>query len=355
MATSANSQSSNRERKVPVRHRSLALAIVVVVLASLSLAAQSAPSPKRSTSGTAAKWTPPRTPDGQPDLQGMWTNATYTPLQRPANQGTKAFYTDEELAAIEKRRAEQVADTTEPGTAADVHYDFGQYGLDRSQGVVAPNRRTSLIVDPPDGRIPPVTPEGQRRAAARAEARRQMGGAFDGPENRGLPERCIIWNAGPPLVPIGYNSNYQIVQNADSVMILTEMIHDVRIVPLDGRPALPQGIRQLMGSSRGHWEGNTLVVETTNFTDRNPFQGSSENMRVTERFTRVADNALKYEFTVNDPATWAVPWSAEIPMNKIAGPIFEYACHEGNYGLANNLAGARAAEKAEADAKKGSR
>jgi hypothetical protein len=331
-----------------VRYRSFALMMAAVVLATAPLAAQTTPStsPKRA----AAKWTPPRTPDGQPDLQGMWTNATYTPLQRPANLGTKAFYTDEELAAIEKRRREQVPEPDVPGTAADVHYDFSQFGLDRSQGVVAPNKRTSLVVDPPDGRIPPVTPEGQKRAAARAEARKQLGGPFDGPENRGLPERCIIWNAGPPLVPIGYNSNYQIVQNADYVMILTEMIHDVRIVPLDGRPALPQGIRQLMGSSRGRWEGNTLVVETTNFTDRNPFQGSSESMRVTERFTRVANDMLKYEFTVNDPATWAVPWSAEIPMKAIAGPIFEYACHEGNYGLANNLAGARAAEKAAEEA-----
>jgi hypothetical protein len=332
-----------------VRHRFSALAMAAVVLVPLSLAAQNAKSPASTASAKAAatKWSPPRTPDGQPDLQGMWTNATYTPLQRPANLGTKAFYTDEELAAIEKRRREQAAaeDTTEPGTAADVHYDFGQFGLDRSQGVVAPNNRTSLIVDPPDGRIPPVTAEGQKRAAARAEARRQMGGAFDGPENRGLPERCILWNAGPPILPIGYNSDYQIVQNADYVMILTEMIHDVRIVPLDGRAPLPSSLRQLMGSSRGHWEGNTLVVETTNFTDRNPFQGSSENMRVTERFTRVANDTLKYEFTVNDPATWAVPWSAEIPMKAIAGPIFEYACHEGNYGLKNNLAGARAEEK----------
>ena len=334
-------------------NRSFAFVIAAVMLAPLSVAGQtrSTPGTKAAAAKTpATNWTPPRTPDGHPDLQGIWTNATYTPLQRPENLGTKAFYTDEELAAAEKRRLAQTERATEPGTTADVHYDFGQYGLDRSQGTVAPNKRTSLIVDPADGRIPPVTPEGQRRAAARAEARKQLGGAFDGPENRGLPERCIIWNAGPPIIPIGYNSNYQIVQNADYVMILTEMIHDVRIVPLDGRPALPSGLRQLMGSSRGHWEGNTLVVETTNFTDRNPFQGSSENMRVTERFTRVADDALKYEFTVNDPATWAVPWSAEIPMRTITGPIFEYACHEGNYGMANNLAGARAEEKKAAEA-----
>ena len=283
----------------------------------------------------------------------MWTNATYTPLQRPANLGTKAFYTDEELAEVERRRLAQAPEVTEPGTAADVHYDFGQFGLERGQGVVAPNKRTSLIVDPPDGRIPPLTAEGQKRAAARAEARKQMGGPFDGPENRGLAERCIVWNAGPPILPIGYNSNYQIVQNADYVMILTEMIHDVRIIPLDGRPPLPQGIRQLLGSSRGRWEGDTLVVETTNFTDRTAFQGSGENLHVTERFTRVSADTLKYEFTVKDPSTWAVPWSAEIPMAAITGPIFEYACHEGNYGLANNLAGARAEEKAAAEAAAG--
>jgi len=342
----------NQEKgRSQVRTRCLAFVMAAVLLTPLAVAAQTA----TARSGAATRWTPPRTPDGRPDLQGMWTNATYTPLQRPANLGTKAFYTDEELAEVERRRLAQVPEATEPGTPADVHYDFGQFGLDRSQGVVAPNKRTSLIVDPPDGRIPPVTAEGQKRAAARAEARKLMGGAFDGPENRGLPERCIIWNAGPPILPIGYNSNYQIVQNADYVMILTEMIHDVRIVPLDGRPPLPQSIRQLMGSSRGHWEGDTLVVETTNFTDRTAFQGSSENLHVTERFTRVAPDTLKYEFTVKDPATWAVPWSGEIPMAAIKGPIFEYACHEGNYGLANNLAGARADEKAAAEAaRKGS-
>ena len=344
MGTFANSPPKLNEKptrkQVQVRTRSLALVMAAVLLSPLSLAAQ--------TKGSA-----PRTPDGRPDLQGMWTNATYTPLQRPANLGTKAFYTDEELAEVERRRLAQAPEVTEPGTAADVHYDFGQFGLERGQGVVAPNKRTSLIVDPPDGRIPPVTAEGQKRAAARAEARKQMGGPFDGPENRGLAERCIVWNAGPPILPIGYNSNYQIVQNADYVMILTEMIHDVRIIPLDGRPPLPHGVRQLLGSSRGRWEGDTLVVETTNFTDRTAFQGSGENLHVTERFTRVSADTLKYEFTVKDPSTWAVPWSAEIPMAAITGPIFEYACHEGNYGLANNLAGARAEEKAAAEAAAG--
>jgi hypothetical protein len=301
-------------------------------------------------------WTVSRTPDGQPDLQGFWTNATYTPLERPKNV-TKEFFTQEEAIEIAKRAAEAEEEQTEPGTVADVHYDFTQFGLDRSQGAMALNLRTSLIVDPPDGRIPPMTAEGQKRAAERAEARRRAGGQFDAVQNEPLSVRCILMDRdGPPMLAGAYNNDYQIVQTPGYVMILVEMLHDVRIIPLDGRPHLPPHVRQWMGSNRGHWEGETLVVETTNFTDKTAFQGSSENMRLTERFTRVDQDTIRYQFTVDDPATWARPWSAEVPWKKTIGPIFEHACHEGNYGLYNTLAGARVQEKraAEEAAKKGS-
>jgi hypothetical protein len=283
----------------------------------------------------------PRTPDGQPDLQGFWTNTTYTPLERPKNV-TKEFYTKEEALEIAKKAAVVEAEETEPGTIADVHYDFTQFGLDRSQGGFALNLRTSLIVDPPDGRLPPLSAEGRKRAAERAEARKRMGRATDAVQNQPLSVRCIIMDrAGPPMLPGAYNNNYQIVQTPGNVMILVEMIHHVRIIPLDGRPRLPQNVRQWMGSYTGRWDGDTLVVETTNFTDKTAFQGSSENMHLTERFTRVDENTVMYQFTVDDPSTWTRPWSAELPMKRTIGPLFEHACHEGNYGLANTLAGAR--------------
>jgi hypothetical protein len=222
---------------------------------------------------------------------------------------------------------------------------------------MALNLRTSMIVDPPDGRIPPLTAEGQKRTAARAEARKRMGAATDAVQNQPLSVRCIIMDrAGPPMLAGAYNNNYQIVQVPGYVMILVEMIHDVRIIPLDGRPHLPQNVRQWMGSYVGRWEGETLVVETTNFTDKTAFRGSSENMRLTERFTRVDEDTIRYQFTVEDPSTWTRPWSAETSWKKTIGPLFEHACHEGNYGLHNILAGARADEKraAEEAAKKGS-
>ena len=203
-----------------------------------------------------------------------------------------------------------------------------------------------------------MTAEGQKRAAERAEARKRMGAATDAVQNQPLSVRCILMDrAGPPMLAGAYNNNYQIVQVPGYVMILVEMLHDVRIIPLDGRPHLPQNLRHWMGSYRGHWEGETLVVETTNFTGKTAFQGSSENMRLIERFTRVAEDTILYQFTVEDPATWARPWSAEAPMKKTIGPLFEHACHEGNYGLYNTLAGARAEEKraAEAEAKKTSK
>jgi len=287
----------------------------------------------------------PRTQDGQPDLQGYWSNTSYTPLQRP-NNVTKPFYTKEEAEAMLKKAAADEAEQTVPGTVADVHYDFTQFGLDRSQSALAMNLRTSLIVDPSDGKLPPLSAAGQRRAAQRAEARKRMGSPFDAAQNQSLSVRCINMDRdGPPMLAGAYNNNYQIIQTPDYVMILVEMLHDVRIIPLGKQPKLPEGIRQMLGSSRGHWEGETLVIETTNFTDKAAFQGASENMHLVERFTRVAENSIRYEFTVEDPDTWTRPWSAEVPWKKTIGPIFEHACHEGNYGLANTLAGARAEEK----------
>ena len=286
----------------------------------------------------------PRTEYGHPDLQGFWSNQTYTPLERP-NDVDKAFYTEEEVAAIRDGRARRESSQTTPGTIPDVHYDFTQFGLDRSQATMASNLRTSLIVDPPNGRLPERTAEAVRRAAEGRAAREARGGQYDAAENLPLGARCIIMgSAGPPMLNAGYNATFHIVQGSDHVMILIEMIHDARIIPLDDRPRPPEATRQWMGLSRGRWDGDTLVVETTNRNDKISFRGASDQMRVIERFTRVADDRIRYTFTVEDEATWARPWTAEMPMQRTRGPIFEHACHEGNYGLTNILAGARAEE-----------
>jgi hypothetical protein len=295
--------------------------------------------------GQTRPYTPTRTPDGQPDLQGYWTNSTYTPLERLKGVTTE-FYTPQEAAEIEKRLTAREAEQTTPGTVADVHYDFSQFGLDRSQARLSRSLRTSLIFDPPDGRIPPLTDEGKKRAAEREEARKRLGGRWDSAQSNELDDRCLIMRgAGPPMMDAGYNSDYQIVQAPGYVMILTAMIHDARLIPLDGRPQPPETVRQWIGVSRGRWEGQTLVVETTNFNGKNPFAGSSENLRVIERFARVADDVIQYRFTIDDPSMWGRPWSGELPLVKSQGPIFEHACHEGNYGLYNTLVGARLEEK----------
>ena len=325
---------------------SLMLALVVAV-AGASLVAQTQ---------SAKPYTAPKTADGHPDLQGFWSSTTYVPLERP-NGVTKEFYTEVEAAEARKRAADRDAEQTTPGTTADVHYDFTQFGLDRSQSHFSKSLRTSLIVDPADGKMPPVNAEGQKRAQALAAARKTRGGQYDRVENMPIGSRCIIMGgSGPPLMNAGYNSNIQIVQSKDSVMILVEMIHDVRVIPLDNRPAPPPSLRQWMGVSRGRWEGNTLVVETTNFNGKNAFRGSSENLKVTERFTRAAPDRIDYSFTIEDPQTWDRPWTAEAPLTLTKGPIFEFACHESNYGVANILAGARGDERkaAEAAIKKGS-
>ena len=291
----------------------------------------------------------PRTPYGHPDLQGFWSNQTYTPLERREGV-TGEFYTAEELAAIEGGAASRESAQTEPGTIPDVHYDFTQFGLDRSQADRARNLRTSMIIDPPDGRLPPVNAEGRRTAAERDEAQARLGGRWDSAEANQLDDRCIIMRGvGPPMMPSGYNANYHIVQGTDHVMILSEMIHDARVIPLDDPAAPPAGVRQWIGLSRGRWEGDTLVVETTNFNGRNPFRGSGERMRVTERFTRVSDDVIEYRFTVDDPGTWDRPWTAVNLMQRTRGPLFEFACHEGNYGLYNTLVGARLEERRAAE------
>jgi hypothetical protein len=321
-------------------------AAAIVLLAPAPAAAQTSSTAALTKQGAtkdgAKTWTPPRTADGKPDISGIYSNASVVPLERPKDLGSKEFFTKEEADAYEKAamsRHEVVA----PGTYGDVHYNMQQFGLEKGQSKVAETIRTSLIVGP-EGRVPPLLPAAQARQAARQAANR--GHEFDGPENRGLSERCIHWpNEGPPMLPEGYNSNLQIVQGEGYVAIMQETIHDVRVIPTDGRPHLPADVHQLMGDSRGHWEGNTLVVDTTNFTDRTAFRGSGENLHVVERFTRTDADTVTYQFTVSDPSTWEKSWSGEVLMTKIDSPIFEYACTEGNYGLRNNLSGARAAEK----------
>jgi hypothetical protein len=342
-------------RRILVSTSTVAIAIVVVVAMILPAAAQAPASNAKAPA--AKKWTMPRTPDGQPDLQGYWTNSSYVPLER-ANGVTKEFFTPEEAAASARRAKEEDAEQATPGTTADVHYDHTQFGLDRSQSDLIQDLRTSLIYDPPTGRVPPITAEAQKRQADRAAAKAMLGGPNDAVQNMSFSSRCyFMGGAGPPLLSAtNYNTNYRIVQNAGYVMILTEMIHDVRIIPLDGRPHLPKGVQQWFGDSRGRWEGDTLVVETTNFSEKNPFRGlASPSMRLTERFTRISDEMIKYTFTVEDETTWTQSWSAAVPLKQTQGPLFEHACHEGNYSVANILAGARLDEQraAEEAAKKG--
>jgi len=326
-------------------HRLFQLALVGAVALTPAIA-QTAAAPA-STKMLAAKegaktWTAPKTADGVPDISGVFTNSSAIPLERPKELGAKEFYTREEQEAVMKK-AENQKEVVAPGTYGDVHYSMAQFGLEKGQSTIAGNTRTSLIIGP-EGRVPPMLPEAAKRQAAKQAANR--GHEFDGPENRGLAERCIIWgNEGPPMLPQGYNSNLQIVQGKGYVAITQEMIHDTRMIPTDGSPHADPSIKMLMGDSRGHWDGNTLVVDTTNFTGLTAFRGSGEKLHVIEKFTRTDPNTVLYQFTVDDPETWGQPWSGEVTMSKIDGPLFEYACTEGNYGMRNNLSGARSAEK----------
>jgi hypothetical protein len=329
------------------------------ILLVVGLVLTAAVSGAEAQTAAADKWTPPRTPDGHPDLQGIWTTQTFTPLQRPPRYADKEFLTEEEAAELlqlltrdginplagaifaagDEERAKLV-EQTDP-----THYNNAAW-LTTPKMKTLSSRRTSLIVDPPDGRIPPLTAEGQKRAAARRATLN-----FDSYENRPLQERCVVWtHEGPPMLPPAYNDMYQIFQTPGYVVVFRELSTNLpRIIPIDGRPHLSDGIRQWAGDSRGRWEGDTLVVETTNFNDKTAFQGSGAALHVVERFTRVSADRIVYQFTANDPTTWTKPWTVEIPMLQSEGRPYEYGCHEGNYGVVNILKGARAADKTSAE------
>lgn len=282
-----------------------------------------------------------RTADGHPDLQGFWDNSTVTPLERP-KEFTGAFFSEQEAADFEKlpqylERAVARLGNDEVTTTGEIN------GIWTETRKVGPDRRTSLVVDPADGRLPPLTSQARARLDALTRSRREH--HADNPEDLPLSERCLLWGADPPLVPVSYNNNLQIVQTRDHVMILTEMVHDARVIPLDDRPHLPAGIHQWKGDSRGHWDGDTLVVDTTNYTDSTRFQGSGTGLHVVERFTLGDRDLLRYDFTVDDPAAFARPWSGRLWMRRTTDRIYEYACHEGNYSMPGILRGARYGEK----------
>ena len=307
--------------------------LAVVVLTGPAVAGRAAPSGQ-------GEWVPPRTPWGDPDLQGLWTNTTTTPLERPADLAGKALLTDEERAL----RNPVARICTEVVTPSSPTGGYNNFWLE--QGDL--HARTALLVEPADGRLPAVTPAEQRMQAARTDSYR--GGRYESWEDFNAYDRCITRGLPGAMMPGFYNHNYQILQTPGYVAVFIEMIHDVRIVPLDGRAHAASGIRQWLGDSRGRWDGETLVVETTNFNAKVRARfftvfGGDAQLHLTERFTRTAAGAIDYRIRVDDPTIWTRPWTASIPMTATDGPVFEYACHEGNYALPNMLGGARAAER----------
>ena len=333
---------------------------VVIVLAAVALAPVSA----------AGQQAAPRTAWGDPDLQGAYTSKTITPLQRPPDLEGRERLTAEEVANLEREvldrntaLLQRPARRTGVTESVDVGEDgapgfYNSFWLDRG---TTSTGQTSLVVDPPDGRIPPLTPAAQQDEDTRVAARRERGPA-DTWIDMDLNDRCMLWSVGPPMLPTGYNNNYLILQTPDHVVIHVEMVHDTRIIPLDGRPRPGQPIPQWLGDMRGRWEGDTLVVETRHIARseegsshgndlvriRAANGGRTESLRVIERFTRVDADTIRYQFTVEDPSRWTSPWSGELPLRAIDETLFEYACHEGNYSIGNVLSGARAADRAAA-------
>jgi len=326
--------------------RFLAIAGVLAVIIAAPVAAQTQRGPAKVKAGTV-----PRTSDGHPDLQGVWTNATLTPLERPAALAGKVTLTDAEAAEFEKHAAQELQDV-DGKSVSPLLAQFGSNGtggynvlfvdrgteLARVDGV----KRTSLIIDPPDGKKPQITAEARKRYA---EIIRSYI-TFNKVKDRPLSERCLLGfgsTSGPPMLPVLYNNNYQIVQTPNAVMILVEMVHDVRIVRMNATH-LPSNVRQWLGDSIGHWEDDTLVVDTTNFTDQTRFEGSSPDLHVIERFKRVDANTILYRATIDDPSTFTKIWTLEYPFRATSGPVYEYACHEGNYAMTDIMGGARKAE-----------
>jgi hypothetical protein len=346
-------------KRRPIAESLGAVAVVIAVVSlSWSTIAAQAPSAGAQANAPAAKaYVAPRTPDGHPDLQGVWANNDATPLERPKELQGRKLLTDAEVAVLKRRAAELFNGETDAAFGDSVYLavlkeakEFqstdttGNYNhfwiVDREF-----DNRTALITDPPDGRLPELTPQAKERRAADAEYRRLH--PADGPEDLPLSHRCMTF--GVPRLGAGYNSYFQIFQAPDHVAIGQEMIHDVRLIPLDGRPHVDSSVRQWHGDPRGHWEGDTLVVETTNFSEKSRFQGfSSENLRVVERYTRMGPKTIQWDVTVNDPSVWTKPWTATVLLRSTPDPIYEMACHEGNDGLVGALNGQRVLEKAAA-------
>jgi hypothetical protein len=337
-----------------VSHRFLAATLTAAAATWLTPAVvagqTSRPSASSKPSGSSTKV--PRMPDGRPDLQGVWTMATFTPLQRPPNLAGKEFFTEEEAENLARlltadgvdplaggvlaAESEEQREARAKQTKENIHYDNAIWLRENTPKGLS-SRRTSLILEPSDGRIPPLVPAAQQREAERRKA--AQSGAFDGYETRPLQERCVVWtHEGPPMIPPPYNDRMQIFQTPDYVAINPEVrTNPVRMIPLDNRPHPSSMLRQWAGDSSGHWEGDTLVVETVNYNDKVRFQGSSSALHVVERFTRIDVETIRYEFTVEDPTVWTRPWRAEIPLMKADGLLYEYGCHEGNHDIANIL------------------
>ncbi len=327
-----------------MRHPVLVSVSAAAVVAAVGF---SSPSPAAAQDALRTAW-------GAPDVQGVWDFRTITPLERPEALGDQAFLTEEEAANLEQEvvdRNVELANRSARRTEATESVDRGEQGapgfynnfwLDRGTTTVG-TRRTSLIVDPPNGRLPEMSPAGSRRTEARREYLQEH--PADSWVDRSAFDRCILgFNAGPPITPGGYNQNLQVLQTPDHVVLVTEMVHTVRVVPLDGRPRLGDEVRQWSGDSRGHWEGDTLVIETSHFNDQRRWRGTTRSMTLVERLTRVDADTLAYEYTVTDPDTWTSPWTASIPMRRSDEPMYEYACHEGNYSMPGILGGHRADE-----------